>query len=107
MPEIRSKTIKVRATEDEVAALRARADRPKLAEWLRELGLGQRKRRPIPAADPALLRALSAHGGLLNQIARKVNAKTNGIDRVLLLAELRSMERSLQEVRDAYDRSIP
>lgn len=105
--EIRDKTIKVRATEEELSALRERSDRPRLAEWLRELGLGQRKRRPIATADPALLRALSAHGALLNQIARRVNSQTTGIDAVLLLSELRSMEQALEQIRGIYDRQNP
>lgn len=105
MPEIRTKTVKVRVTENELAALKERSGRRKLAQWLRELGLGQRKCRTAPVADPALLRALSAHGGLLNQIARRVNteARLNGIDKVRLLTQLCFMERHLKEIRDVYD----
>ena len=72
----RDKEIKIRVTAAELAAIRERCDRPQLAEWLRDLALGQRKRRPVPVADPKLLRQLAAIGSNLNQVARWCNGRT-------------------------------
>jgi hypothetical protein len=54
----RAKSIKIRVSEDELTAMRERCDRPQLADWLRDLALGESKRRPVPKADPELLRQL-------------------------------------------------
>ncbi len=69
-PEKRPKVVKLRVNDVELAELRSRCDRPQLAEWLRDLGLEQKQRRPVPTADPALLRQLAAIGNNLNQLAR-------------------------------------
>lgn len=96
MQEKRTKEIKVRLTPTEHAALLERCDRPQLAEWLREVGLNQRKRRPIPAADPELLRLLSAIGNNLNQIARWCNSPQKPIEAVEVAVLLASIDRSME-----------
>lgn len=53
------------------------------------------KRRAYTPADPELLRHLAMIGNNINQIARRVNAKTGGIDAVELLLELRDIEKRL------------
>ncbi len=56
--EKRTKEIKIRLTETEHQRLLDRCDRTHLAEWLRQLGLGEhisRKRR-VPEVAPELLR---------------------------------------------------
>jgi Bacterial mobilisation protein (MobC) len=69
----RTKSVKIRVSEDELSAMRERCDRPMLADWLRDFALGETKRRPVPKADPELLRQLAAIGNNLNQLARWVN----------------------------------
>ncbi len=64
-----------RLTETEHQRLLDRCDRTDLAEWLRQLGLGEhtsRKRR-VPDVAPELLRQVSGIGNNLNQIARRLN----------------------------------
>lgn len=99
--EHRTKSIKIRVTADEMAALRERCPRGSLAPWLRDLGLGERKpRRTVPPVDPELLRQLAGAGNLLNQIARKLNSGEWGAgDRIELLRALQRIEQHLAEVR--------
>lgn len=101
----RTKTIKVRATPEEHAALLERCTYAELAPWLRDLGLGERKKRERNVADPDLLRLLSAAGNNLNQIARAINvARLSGgvIDSIVLLDELQKIEKRLGGIRDAH-----
>lgn len=105
----RGRTIKVRVSDAEHVALRARCPRPRLAEWMRETCLGvepsRASREAPPATDPALLRQLAGAGNLLNQIARAVHrGDWKAADRVQVLARLAAAERELQAVRDAASR---
>lgn len=97
---MRERTIKIRVDDNELAAIRDRCDRPQLADWLRDLALGQKKRRPVPIADPALLRQLSAIGNNLNQVARWCN-KNSPSDSVSISAALIAISRELNELKDA------
>lgn len=101
--EHRTKSIKIRVTADEMAALRERCPQNSLAPWLRGLGLGERKPRRVPRVDPALLRQLAGAGNLLNQIARKLNSgQWSAGDRIEVLAALSRIEQRLEEInRDA------
>lgn len=97
--EKRTKSIKIRVTLNELEALRDRCPQNSLAPWLRDLGLGKRKLRRIPRADPALLRQLAGAGNLLNQIARKLNnGQWNTRDRIEVLTALMKIEKYLQEI---------
>lgn len=98
----RDKTIKIRVNEEELIGLRERCDRPRMAEWLRDLGLGQRKRQPVPVADPALLRQLAAIGNNLNQIARWAH-RQEAVDAVAVAAALMAIARELEAVRASKD----
>jgi len=73
-----------------------------LSVLMREaLGLvDARRRRPMPKADPALLRELGRIGGNLNQVARWLNsASANGshpdIDALVVATKLVAIERAL------------
>ena len=100
--EKQTKEIKIRLTETEHQRLLDRCDRTYLAEWLRQLGLGEytsRKRR-VPDVAPELLRQVSGIGNNLNQIARRLN-QTDSLtpsERVSLLAVLNSLDRQLGDL---------
>jgi hypothetical protein len=98
----RAKSIKIRVSEVELAAMRERCDRPMLADWLRDLALGESKRRPVPKADPELLRQLAAIGNNLNQLARWVNANkpTSAVE---CSAALIALGRELEAIRDSQN----
>lgn len=102
MTQKRTKEIKIRLTPDEHSALLLRCDRPQLAEWLREIGLDQRKRRPIPTTDPALLRQLAAIGSNLNQLARWCNSR-KPIDAVEVSAALAALSREVRALNAGQD----
>ncbi|MBJ3039118.1 plasmid mobilization relaxosome protein MobC, partial [Salmonella enterica subsp. enterica serovar Stanley] len=51
----RTKSIKIRVTDEELSELRERCPAGELAPWLRELGLGQKRPRRAELVDPALL----------------------------------------------------
>lgn len=100
--EKRTKEIKIRLTETEHQRLLDRCDRTPLAEWLRQLGLGEhisRKRR-VPDVAPELLRQVSGIGNNLNQIARRLN-QTDSLtpsERASLLVVLTSLDRQLGDL---------
>lgn len=102
----RTKEIKIRLTYSEHQRLLDRCDRTHLAEWLRQLGLGEhmsRKRR-MPEVAPELLRQVSGVGNNLNQIARRLN-QLEGINPqqcVSLLAVLNSLDRQLGELLEQH-----
>jgi hypothetical protein len=102
----RTKEIKIRLTYSEHQRLIDRCDRKHLAEWLRQLGLGEhtaRKRR-LPDVEPELLRQVSGIGNNLNQLARRLN-QLDGLhptDRVSLLAVLNSLDRQLGELLEQH-----
>ena len=104
--EKRTKEIKIRLTETEHQRLLDRCDRTHLAEWLRQLGLGEhtsRKRR-LPEVAPDLLRQVSGTGNYLNQIARRLN-QTDTLtpsERVSLLSILNSLDRQLSELLEQH-----
>ena len=98
----RAKSIKIRVSEDELSAMRERCDRPQLADWLRDLALGESKRRPVPKADSELLRQLAAIGNNLNQLARWVNS-TKPSSAVECSAALIALGRELEAARANQD----
>jgi len=100
--EKRTKEIKIRLTETEHQRLLDRCDRIHLAEWLRQLGLGEytsRKRR-VPYVAPELLRQVSGIGNNLNQIARRLNQIDSLMpaERASLLVVLTSLDRQLGDL---------
>lgn len=102
----RTKEIKIRVTDSEHQRLLDRCDRTHLAEWLRQLGLGEhtsRKRR-MPEVAPELLRQVSGVGNNLNQIARRLNQLEglNSQQCVSLLALLNSLDRQLGELLELH-----
>lgn len=93
----RTKSIKIRVTENEISDLRARSTKPKLAEWMRELCLDQEPRKEIPKADPELIRHLGMIGNNLNQIARKLNSY-KPVHQAEILAELKSLSLEMERL---------
>jgi Bacterial mobilisation protein (MobC) len=98
----RAKSIKIRVTEEELSAMRERSDRAQLADWLRDLALGQTKRKPVPQADPALLRQLAAIGNNLNQLAKWVNS-AKPASALPCAAALVALGRELEAIRAHQD----
>jgi hypothetical protein len=113
-PSHRTATLTVRCTPAEKEALKAKAELLGVTatELLREaLGLelktakARSRRRPIPKADPAILRGLARMGINLNQIARVLNSahKAGQISTVSLVrvsSELIGVERQLSGLRE-------
>ncbi|MCW8966044.1 MAG: MobC family plasmid mobilization relaxosome protein [Candidatus Pacearchaeota archaeon] len=90
--EKRTKSIKIRLTPAEHKALLERAKKPRLAEWLRELGLGEKPKKSAPKIDPKLIRELGLIGNNLNQISRRLNSyqPVAKIEILMILKEIRS-----------------
>jgi len=104
-----------RCTAHEKALLLAKADSAgmRISTLMREaLGLvDARRRRPMPTADPAMLREAGRIGGNLNQIARWLNTATalgltHEIDALVVAAELVSIERALSAISTKSSRDI-
>ena len=93
-----------RCTPAEKAALLAKAEASdgSISNLMRAaLGLvAEKRRRPVPKADPALVREFGRIGGNLNQIARWLNAATlaghcRDIDALVVAARLVAIERAM------------
>ncbi len=103
-PEGYGACVVFRCSDREKALLLAKAERAsmRISDLMREaLGLvDARRRRPLPKADPALIREVGRIGGNLNQIARWLNSATAAgltreIDALAVAAELVAIERAL------------
>jgi hypothetical protein len=99
------KTLKVRVSESEYQEIEKRKpENQALADWLRSLAIGEeiqikRQRRPVPVADPELIRHWAKIGGNINQIARALN-QANKIGKPVnlpqILAVLTAIESQLK-----------
>lgn len=96
----RTKRIEIAVNEEEYKALLARKTKARLAEWLRELALGQVPKPTAKTIDPALLFELNRIGVNLNQIARQCNQKNANIQLVSILTTLQSIDRNLTLIRE-------
>lgn len=111
---LRDKSIKIRVTEAEKSALRNRATRDALAEWMRDYCLGaeivpqstqpkSRKHREPPPVAPELLRHLAQIGNNLNQLARRVNSgEYKASDTVVITSLLLGMAEDLKRIKEAH-----
>ena len=99
----RNKRIEIAVTADEYQQLQERKTKPRLAEWLRELALGQKPRRQPKSVDPALLFELNRIGVNLNQIARHCHQAPVSMETVNIALALRHIEAQLREVLDRAD----
>ena len=100
-----------RCTAAEKALLISRAELAgvSLSLLMREaLGLvDAKRRRPVPKADPALLRELGRIGGNLNQVARWLNTTSvacKDVDALVVAARLVAIERSLSALARPAER---
>lgn len=98
MKEKRTKRIEICVTPEEYEQLISRKTKPRLAEWLREVGLSERRTIPIAKADPKLLYELNRIGVNLNQIARQLNTSKQ-VDNLEILSALVDIERRLGELK--------
>ncbi|HEA3925833.1 TPA: plasmid mobilization relaxosome protein MobC [Staphylococcus aureus] len=99
----RNKRIEIAVTDDEYQQLQERKTKPRLAEWLRELALGQKPKRQPKSIDPALLFELNRIGVNLNQIARHCHQAPVSMETVNIALALRHIEALLREVLDRAD----
>ncbi|MEM7358847.1 MAG: MobC family plasmid mobilization relaxosome protein [Pseudomonadota bacterium] len=102
MSEKRTKISRIRWTDDEIATARANCPQRQLAPWLRALALEGAFPNPrLPRSDPALLRQLAAIGNNLNQIARRVNwrSELSDADRTRILLSLHNISTELSALR--------
>jgi len=81
--------------------------KPRLAQWVREICLGNKpskKARSVSKTDPALLMALARVGGNLNQIARNLNLDKNMTleQKVDYLIDLASIAEDIRELKNVH-----
>lgn len=98
----RTKQIIIRVSPDEFIQLKKLCSRPRLATWIRETCLTQRKQlRPVKIIDKNLLVWLSRMNSNLNQIAKYINVQNkaeNQINMIKILSELALIRSSLNEL---------
>lgn len=91
----RTKSIKIRLTEQEHLTLLENKQGRELSTWLRQLGLGAYKPKKF---DPALVREVARIGTNLNQIAKAVNQSASvgsPIDKAKIVLELALIKEQL------------
>ncbi|MBE8232700.1 MAG: MobC family plasmid mobilization relaxosome protein [Endozoicomonadaceae bacterium] len=91
----RTKSIKIRVTEEELLLLNNKKSEPQLAAWMRSVSLGERakKQKSYSEIDPKFLAQIAKIGNNLNQIARQVN--TNNL---AALYEIGAIRKQLDEL---------
>ena len=112
MKEMRTKSIKIRFSEEELLQAKANCPRSEFARWLRELSLDSGSVNDVtqPANQPAknseidlqFLRQITGIGNNINQIAKRVNSKYESIDSIDLLQQLNIIERQLQTIIEKF-----
>ena len=98
----RTRSIRIRVTEEEHEQLRRRKQQPRLAAWMREhcLAADVATVHRIPRIDPSLHRQLAGIGNNINQIARRVNSSDWAtLDKVKVLTHLVAIERELARLK--------
>ena len=99
------KTLKIRVSEIENQEIEKRKpENVPLADWLRDLAMGEeiqikRQRRPVPVADPELIRHWAKIGSNINQIARALNQANKvgeSVNLVQILGILTSIESQIK-----------
>ena len=102
----RTRVAKIRFTDSEYQQVQLLADGRPLATYLRELGLNQsppsKPRKAPPPVDPVLQRQLVGVGNNMNQIARRANQLGATVEVVEVIAQLISIEKSLEAIRYAH-----
>ena len=98
----RTKSIRIRLTQEEHEQLQRRKTKSRLAQWIRERCLAVDVPivdRSVPI-DPALLRQLAGLGNNINQIARRVNSSDwTTLDQVKVLTHLVAIERETARLK--------
>lgn len=103
--KLRQKEIKIRVHDDEYSALQRRNTKARLAEWMRDVCLGEKEasRFKAPPCDPALLRQLAGIGNNLNQIARATNSDDwKTVDRLKVITALGAIEQAIRDLQDGH-----
>ena len=94
----RTKRIEIAVTDEELVALHQRKTKPRLAEWMREVALGEKvnRKQKIKPVDPKLLYEINKIGVNLNQIAHYCNIKKSDANLIEVALLLRSIEQRLR-----------
>lgn len=109
-PKIRNRSIKIRLSDDEFAALNSKKTRPELARWIREFALEneQKTQKKISKKNsdfpPEIARILAGMGNNLNQIAKQLNSAVKAglignVEAIKAITALATTERALNDLR--------
>jgi hypothetical protein len=104
MKDKRTKSIKIRLFESELAELHEKKIGGELATWMRETCLGKKSKRrtaPLPV-DPVLLRKLSSLGNNINQIARQCNSNLQPSDAIEVFVRLDAIQSVIEKMRNDH-----
>ena len=101
---LRTKYVKIRVTPDELTELKAKADRQRLAPFMRDYCLGAdtpKRRRVPPKLDPEFARHYSNALNNLNQLTQRVHRHYNDkpFDELNLLAELQTIRAEIEGLK--------
>lgn len=109
-PKTRNRSIKIRLSDDEFAALNSKKTRPELARWIREIALEneQKTQKKISKKNsdfpPEIARILAGMGNNLNQIAKQLNSAVKAglignVEAIKAITALATTERALNDLR--------
>jgi len=120
----RTRELTIRMTDDELAAVRAKAAARgvgmadlarKLLADAEDIEVRPTRRRrgvapargPAPTADPALVREVARIGNNVNQLARWANTRKSGVEAVEVLVELAALDRDVMRLLDSDPETDP
>ena len=98
----RSYTLKIRLSEEELCALKARSTASQLASWARQILLDEKPIKDLPIVEPKLLRQISAIGNNLNQVVRLANYSANIGERVSLIDSILITKATLEKILNLH-----
>ena len=101
--QLRTKSIKIRVTPEELKELKSRSDTKQLAVFMREVSLGinvPRPRKEHPKVDPEFMRKFAGACNNLNQLTRLANTEKDNLQKLNLAYELQKVRAELERLKN-------
>lgn len=101
--QLRTKSIKIRVTPQELKELKSKSDTKQLAVFMREVSLGihvPRPRKEHPKIDPEFMRKFAGACNNLNQLTRLANIEKDNLQKLNIAYELQKIRAELERLKN-------